>query len=103
MFECRPHSMIQADVELRPNLVLLGIRLVAIPTFRLGFQLRGRCFRLIVMKIVVTPTSGIGVALAILDRHIGTVQFSGKVSSAGGLSSRAVRKLSRDRELQLLE
>src|SRR4029077_10443093 len=55
------------------------------------------------MEIVVTPTSGIGVALAILDRHIGTVQFSGKVSSAGGLSSRAVRKLSRDRELQLLE
>src|SRR5580658_2910848 len=55
------------------------------------------------MEVVITPSSGIGVAAAILDRHIGTVQFSGKISSARGLSSRAVRVLCRQRQLQLLE
>src|SRR5580704_6985696 len=55
------------------------------------------------MEVVITPASGIGVALAILDRHIGPVQFSGKITPARGLSLRTVRKLSRDRELQLLE
>src|SRR4029077_5621112 len=95
--------MIQSDVELRPNLVLLGARHVAVRAFRLGFQFRSGCFRLIVMEVVITPSTGIAVALAILDRHIRTVQFSGKISPARGLSSRTVRILSWDRELQLLE
>jgi hypothetical protein len=66
-------SVIQSWIELRPDLILLGARHVAISTFQLGLQFGGWCLWLMVIEIEITPAAGIGVALAILDRHIGTV------------------------------
>src|ERR1700730_15096596 len=96
-------SVIQSWIELRPDLILLGARHVAISTFQLGFQFCGGRFRLMVIEIEITPAAGIGVALAILDRHIGTVQGTRDKSPARRLGSRAIRILCREGELKLLE
>src|SRR5262249_41556932 len=89
--------------ELGPDLVFLGAGDMAIGAFPLGFHF-GRCSLWFVMiEIVVPPTSGIGVALRILDRHICAIKRSGKITPTGKLCSRTIRHLPRQRELQLLE
>src|SRR5580698_9411753 len=56
-----------------------------------------------VIEIEITPAAGFGVALTILDGHIGTIQGTGEITSSRGLGSRTIRILCRECELQLLE
>ena len=55
------------------------------------------------VEIVVSPGASIGIALGILDGHIGAIPRSGKIARPRGLGSRTVGVLRRQRELQLLE
>jgi len=53
------------------------------------------------IEIVVAPPSGIGIALRILDRHIGAIEGSGEIAPPRRLGSRTVCVLRRQRKLQL--
>src|SRR5262245_62304356 len=55
------------------------------------------------IEIVVAPPSGIGIALGILDGHVGAIERSGEIAPPRRLGSRTVGVLPRQRELQLLE
>src|SRR5262245_64776585 len=55
------------------------------------------------IEIVVAPPVGIGIALGILDGHVGAIERSGEIAPPRRLGSRTVGILPRQRELQLLE
>src|SRR6516164_5079375 len=92
-FDCW-HSDVQG-IELRPNVIFLGAGDMAEGAFRLRFQFGSRSFWLVMIEIVVPPPSGIGIALGILDGHIGTIPRPGKISPPRRLSSRTVGVLPR--------
>src|SRR3546814_10334264 len=71
--------------------------------FGFGQQRGRRCLWFVVIEVVVTPASGVGIALGILDRNVGTVPLSGEVASPGGLGARSIRVLGWERQLQFLE
>ena len=72
--------------------------------FVLRSQFGSGSFWLVMVEIVVPPSSGIGVTLGILDGHIGAIPFSGEIASPGGLGPRTVSVLGRRQsELQLFE
>ena len=57
-----------------------------------------------VIEVVVTPASCVGVALGILYRHIGAIPLSGKIAPARRLGLRTIGVFRRSqRELQLFE
>ena len=61
-------------------------------------------FWLMMIEIIVAPSSGIAVALGILDGHVSAIPRSGEIASPRRLGSRTVGKLRRgQRELQFLE
>src|SRR5262245_9399699 len=79
---CRgPESLVQQRIELSPNVIFFCVGLMAIGAFRLRFQFGGWSFGLMMIEIVVAPSSGIGMALGILDGHISAIPSSGKISS----------------------
>src|SRR5262249_40635376 len=96
-------SLVQQGIELGPHLIFLGAGLMAKGALRLRFQLGSWSLRLVMIEVVVTPTSAIGIALRVLDRHIGTIPRPGEIASSRRLHSRAVGVLRRQRKLQLLE
>src|SRR6516225_8773522 len=84
------HSNVQQGIELRPNIIFLCAGDMAKGAFRLRFQFGSWSFWLVMIEIVVPPPSGIGIALGILDGHIGTIPRPGKISSPRGLGTRTV-------------
>jgi hypothetical protein len=94
---------VQQWIELGPDLVFLRARHVAERALGFGPQLGRRCLRLMVIEVVVTPASGVGIALGIFDRNVGAVQLSGEVTPPGGLGARSIRVLGWERQLQFLE
>src|SRR3546814_4654779 len=90
-------------IELGPDVVLLRACHVAERAFGFGQQRGRRCLWFVVIEVVVTPASGVGIALGILDRNVGTVPLSGEVASPGGLGARSIRVLGWERQLQFLE
>src|SRR3546814_20593274 len=78
-------------IELGPDVVLLRACHVAERAFGFGQQRGRRCLWFVVIEVVVTPASGVGIALGILDRNVGTVPLSGEVASPGGLGARSIR------------
>src|SRR5262249_39281547 len=82
---------VQPRIELGPNLIFLGAGDMAKGALGFGLHLGRRCLRLVVIEIVVTPASGVGIALGVLDRNVGAVQLSGEVASPGGLGARSIR------------
>jgi hypothetical protein len=69
---------VQQGIELRPNLIFLCAGDMAKSAFRLRFQFGSWSFWLVMIEIVVPPPAGIGIALGILDGHIGTIPRPGK-------------------------
>src|SRR5215831_13272544 len=55
------------------------------------------------IKIVVTPPMGTGIALGILDRYIRAIVWARKIAAPRGLDARTVVVLPRQRELQFFE
>src|SRR5262245_12288980 len=96
-------SLVQQGIELGPNLIFLGAGDMAIGAFLQLFHFGSWSFWLMVIEIVVAPSSGIGIALGILDRHIGTIEGSGEIAPARRLGSRTIGVLRRQRKLQFLE
>src|SRR5215510_5786861 len=97
------HSYVQQGIELGPNLIFLGAGDVAKGAFVQRFRFGSRSLWLMMIEIVVAPPSGIGIALGILDGHVGAIERSGEIAPPRRLGSRTVGVLPRQRELQLLE
>src|SRR3546814_17480590 len=85
-------------MECVPDVVLCRACHVAELSFGFGQQLGRRCLWFVVIEVVVTPASGVGIALGILDRNVGTVPLSGEVASPGGLGARSIRVLGWERQ-----
>src|SRR5262249_17409827 len=98
-------SVVQQTIELRPDLVLLGAGLMAKCALRLRPQLGGRGLGLVMIEVVVSPgAAGLRVPLGVLDGHVGAVEFTGEITPARRLQSRAVGiLLGLDDPLQFLE
>src|SRR5262249_13836017 len=96
-------SLVQQGIELGPDVILLRVGDMAERTLALRLRFGSWSLWLMMIEIVVAPPSGIGIALGILDRHIGAIELSGKIAAPRKLGSRTVAVLSRQRELQLLE
>src|SRR5262249_50756491 len=71
--------------------------------FRGGGALVMPALWLMMIKIVVPPPAGIGIALGILDGRIAAIERSGEIAPPRRLGSRTVGVLPRQRELQVLE
>src|SRR5258705_3609321 len=95
--------LVQQGIELRPDLILLGLGQMAVAAFVLGLQFGRRSLRLMVVEVVVTPAAGFGIALGVLHRHVPAVEGSGEVAPSRGLGPGSICILLRERELQLLE
>src|ERR1700756_2597243 len=94
-------SLVQQRIELRPDLVFLGTAKVAGVAACCDFA--GRGFWLMMIEIDVGPPSRIGKTSSILDGHIGAIESPGKKAPSGGLHTRTIGILRRQRKLQLLE
>ena len=55
------------------------------------------------VKVVITPAAGVGVAFGVLYSDVGPVELAGKVTTSGRLGARAVSVLFRQRQLQFLQ
>ena len=55
------------------------------------------------IEVEVPPLSGVGIALAILDRHVRTIEGAGEIAAPRKLGTRTIVALSWQRKLQLLE
>src|SRR5262249_57053540 len=55
------------------------------------------------IEVVVSPAAGVGIALGILDGHVGAIEVSWEIAPSRGLLPRAIRVLRRQCQLQLLE
>src|SRR5215467_15809299 len=96
-------SLVQERIELGPNLILLGAGYVAEGAFLSWSHFRSWSFWLMMIEVEVSPLSGVGIALAILDRHVGAVEGSGEIAAPRKLGARTILALSWQRELQLFE
>jgi len=84
------HSYVQQAIELSPNLIFLGAGDMAKGAFVLRFQFGGWRLWLMMIEIVVTPASRIGIALGILDGHVGAIERPGEITLPRRLGSRTV-------------
>ena len=75
------HSLVEQWIELGPHLIFFRAGHMAIAAFLFGSQFGGRRLRFVVIEVVVSPPSGRGVALGILDRDIGAVPRPGEMPS----------------------
>jgi hypothetical protein len=96
-------SFVQQGIELGPHLIFLRAGDMTIRAFVLGFHLGSWCLWLMMIEIVEPPPSGIGIALGVLDGHIGAIEGPGEIAPPRRLGSRTIGVLARQRELQLLE
>src|SRR5262249_62204456 len=63
-------SFVQQWIKLGPDFIFFSAALMAEGTFGLCFHFRSWRFGLMMIEIVVAPSSGIGVSLGILDGDI---------------------------------
>src|SRR5262249_38923555 len=87
-------SLIQAGVELGPNLVFLAAGYMAVAVFFFLFHLGSLSFRLLMIKIVLPPPASVGVALRVLDGHVGAIQTPWEITPSRRFGSRTVRVVS---------
>src|SRR5262249_45370895 len=89
------HSYVQQAIELGPNPIFLGAGDMAKGAFVLRFQFAGWRLWRTMIKIVVSPAAGIGIALGILNSYVGAIERPGEITSSRRLGSRTVGVLSR--------
>src|SRR5215470_18160811 len=80
-------DLVQYAVELRPNLVSLGAGDVAKRAFRFCLHLGGRSLWLVMIEIEVSPASGVGKALGVLDGHIRAIELAREITPSRRLRS----------------
>src|SRR5215467_4298343 len=76
---------------------------MAVGAFLSWSHFRSWSFWLMMIEVVIPPLSGVGITLAILDRHVGAIEGSGEIAAPRKLGARTIVVLTRQRELQLLE
>ena len=96
-------SLIQQPVELRPDLILLRAGDMAKSAFFFCLHLGGRCLRLGMIEIEVSPPPRVGKALRILGGHICAIERAREITSSRRLLSRFIRVFPGQYELQFLE
>src|SRR5215831_19725655 len=96
-------SLVQQRVELCPDFILLCVSHMAIRTLLFRPQFGGWRLGLMVVEVVVAPSSRVGIALRIFDCDVCTVQRPREIATPGGFCPGAVSVLCRQRELQFLE
>src|SRR5712672_1521196 len=62
--------LVQQRIELRPNLILLGLGHMAVAAFFLWLQFGRRRLRLMVVEVEVPPASSVGVARGVLHSRV---------------------------------
>src|SRR5262245_31727080 len=73
-------SFVQQRIKLGPDVIFFSASLMAEGTFGLWFHFGRWRFGLVMIEIVVAPSSSVGVALGILDGYIGAIKRSGEIA-----------------------